>query len=103
MALLLINTNPHHALWISGNIILKHSTYQANKFKPKASLHVAIRSCADIEQLWIEFPHLSGDGFILVAVVNEVDNALNAFLDGVEAIGGQRMEHTGVDDVFYLS
>ena len=103
MGLLLVNTNSHHAIGVSGHIVFQGSADLVDKLESEATLHVTIAASADIQELWVQFPHLLRNGLILVAIMDQVNDALDTFLNTVKAISSQAMQQAWVDDMLDLS
>lgn len=85
----LIHADLSHSLGISRNVVFDSNSDLSYVLKAVASFHIAIFTCANIEQLREQLPHVLRDGPVFVTVVNDHYDTFNAFFDRVKAIGSQ--------------
>ena len=103
MGLLLVFADAEHSVGVAGDVIFNSNTNLPNELESKTSILVAVITCADVEELWVESPELGRNrNVIFVPVENQKGDTIDSLLDRVETVRRETVQQARINHALNL-
>lgn len=103
MGLLLVFADSEHSVGVAGDVIFNSNTNLPNELESKTSILVAVITCADVEELWVESPELGRNrNVIFVPVENQKGDTIDSLLDRVETVRRKTVQQARINHALNL-